>query len=104
MSLRGSSIDYEPRLMKRRSQVLIPPPLPLHGHVKKKKKKERMMEKSKVGESTLYVPSRASEPWWKASRAPSPPNQHLPYHLLQFSLLPLLFLGLLSRKFYLFFK
>ena len=40
ISPRHSSIGCEPCLMKRRSQVRIPPPLPLRGHVKKKKKRE----------------------------------------------------------------
>jgi hypothetical protein len=35
---RDSSIGCEQRLIKRRSQVRIPHPLPLCGHVKKKKK------------------------------------------------------------------
>jgi hypothetical protein len=54
-SPRGSSIDCEPRLMKRRSQVRILFPLPLRGHVKKKKKKKKEIKRYVNARVKKYV-------------------------------------------------
>jgi hypothetical protein len=55
LSPRGSSIGYEPRLMKRKSQDRIPPPLTLVWTCQKKKKKKK--RRKEINTFELYASS-----------------------------------------------